>query len=917
MWVEGEPGIGKSALIAAGLAGAQRLGCQVFWGSASELQLVPLQVLLDALRVERGSVDGLRAPVAALLRGEGLGGVATPRDVAAMLAEQILILVDRLCAAAPVVAVLDDAQWADEVSLSVWSRLGSATVQVPLLLIGACRPVPHRAALQALRRDLVGLGATVIQLDGLPPDRVAAMVAELVAVGPDGRLGHRLGTAVEQAAGNPLYVRELVDALLLDGRIRVEHGVAELVGDGESPGSLPAAIGRRLEFLSEPTRSVLRLAALLGPAFTVTELGVVTGRPATDLVAVVQEALTAGVLTEAGDRLVFRHGLIRHALYEAMPVSLRAALHRQAAEALAGAGAPVEQVAEQLLAGPITVDGWVIDWIAGAAGALTVRVPQLAVDLLRRVRDRVDGGDPRREGLDADLAEALFVLGDYDAVEPLADPVLAATRDPALAARIGWILGYALLRAGRCERAVEMIDQTMARMQLPEIWAARLRALQAVSLTSFGRYDEARAAATRAEADGHQVGDRLAIGYALHALSGLAFTQDHDPAACARILDRALTGLGDDPQATDLRLLLLINAAGSLDILGRPVEAQRTFGRALMLAEQAGTRSRLAILRVAVAEGCFDWGRWDEALAVLQAADDRALASPQRLVMRGVRALIAAHRDDRAAAEVQLHGVEDLSLTSGEVRLFVDHLVGAWALAAERDGQPTVALTRLLSVLDPDGTGQFPDLTLGSWIWLLEVVRLAQAVGDLGTATAAARACFGDADRQARPATTAAAQHCQGLLDRDPPRLREAADTFHSIGRLLFQAQALENAAVLYAEHGEPAAARTAYLEAIDIYTDLDAAWDIIRADARLRPYNIHRGRRGPRRRPATGWESLTPTERKIAELVAAGQSNPDIATQLFLSRRTVATHVSHILTKLNARSRVDIAREHASATKL
>ena len=128
--------------------------------------------------------------------------------------------------------------------------------------------------------------------------------------------------------------------------------MAELVGGGESPGSLPAAIGRRLGFLSQRSRSVLGLAALLGPAFSVADLGVVTGAAATDLVAVVDEAVAAGVLAGSGNRLVFRHGLIRQALYEGMPVSLRAALHRQAAEALARAGAAVERVAEQLLAGP-------------------------------------------------------------------------------------------------------------------------------------------------------------------------------------------------------------------------------------------------------------------------------------------------------------------------------------------------------------------------------------------------------------------------------------------------------------------------------------------------------------------------------------------------------------------------------------
>jgi DNA-binding NarL/FixJ family response regulator len=95
----------------------------------------------------------------------------------------------------------------------------------------------------------------------------------------------------------------------------------------------------------------------------------------------------------------------------------------------------------------------------------------------------------------------------------------------------------------------------------------------------------------------------------------------------------------------------------------------------------------------------------------------------------------------------------------------------------------------------------------------------------------------------------------------------------------------------------------------VAIYTDLGAAWDIGRADARLRPYGVRRGRPGARR-PATGWAALTPTEVKVAYLVGEGLSNPDIAKRLFLSRYTVQVHMSKILAKLQVRSRVEVANE-------
>jgi DNA-binding CsgD family transcriptional regulator len=91
------------------------------------------------------------------------------------------------------------------------------------------------------------------------------------------------------------------------------------------------------------------------------------------------------------------------------------------------------------------------------------------------------------------------------------------------------------------------------------------------------------------------------------------------------------------------------------------------------------------------------------------------------------------------------------------------------------------------------------------------------------------------------------------------------------------------------------------------VYEDIGALWHVRRADARLRTFGVRRGARVPRRRPAHGWPALSPTELAVARLVAQGRSNPDIALDLLLSRRTVQTHVSHILAKLGARSRVEI----------
>ena len=122
---------------------------------------------------------------------------------------------------------------------------------------------------------------------------------------------------------------------------------------------------------------------------------------------------------------------------------------------------------------------------------------------------------------------------------------------------------------------------------------------------------------------------------------------------------------------------------------------------------------------------------------------------------------------------------------------------------------------------------------------------------------------------------------------------------------------AVEDLAAVLAKRGQHEEARAALNEAVSLYERLNARWDIRRAGSRLRPYGIRRGVRGPRGpRAASGWAALTPTEVKIAALVARGDSTSEVARGMFLSRRTVQTYISHILAKLGAKSRVDIVRE-------
>ena len=331
--IEGEPGIGKSALVRAAVAEASQAGCQVFWGAGDELgQALPLVPFLDGLGVREPAANPRRNTIVRLLRGEIPADRGT--DVPAALAEQLLALVAEQCTVRPTVLVVDDLQWADPASITLWGRLARSARQMPLLLIGMTRPVPQRDDLLALRR--VVSNAARLQLAALTGEAVAGLVAALAGGQPDGNLLRLAGGA----AGNPLYVTELVAALARGSGLTVTEAGAATLASGSAPSSLSAAIADRLGFVARPVREALKAAALLGVEFAVPDLAIVLGRSVPDLIPAVDEACAAGVLAESGTGLGFRHPLIRAALYEQMPAPVRAAWHRDAGRALAEAGAP-------------------------------------------------------------------------------------------------------------------------------------------------------------------------------------------------------------------------------------------------------------------------------------------------------------------------------------------------------------------------------------------------------------------------------------------------------------------------------------------------------------------------------------------------------------------------------------------------
>jgi DNA-binding CsgD family transcriptional regulator len=291
-------------------------------------------------------------------------------------------------------------------------------------------------------------------------------------------------------------------------------------------------------------------------------------------------------------------------------------------------------------------------------------------------------------------------------------------------------------------------------------------------------------------------------------------------------------------------------------------------------------------------------GRLDDALAEL--ATRSQLAEPTDigwdLSAFALTALIELHRDDLLAAERNVIEAER-EAAAGAPPFGTDLMVLARARLLEATGSATAAVGAIAVTFDAmaaAGAATFLPL-LGP-----DLARLAAAVGEPERAAGVVPAleeiaALNPGVRSLRAGVLAA----RGWLERSPAALAEAAALLWESGRVLEAARAAEDT-------GD----RALLERARDAYERSGAVRDLARVEGALRALGVRRGAGGPRRRPATGWEALTETELKVVRLVAERLTNPEIAERMFISRRTVQTHVSHALAKLGVASRRDLAAE-------
>ncbi|GAB4048429.1 helix-turn-helix transcriptional regulator [Catellatospora paridis] len=894
--VEGEPGIGKTTLLDTAAAECERLGMRVRRGAAEDLeQQLPFSAIGACLGLLVVTDDPAQARVARLLRGEdalALSTAAANHQLA--VTEAILDLVDTWCAAGPMAVLVDDVQWADPASLVVLHRMGRGIEEYPLLVVVAARAAT-RAEAAALVRSLQARGADLVELAALPDAAVTALVTDRLGAPP----GPRLARLVAGAGGHPFYLTELLAALTREGWIRVDHGSAELTADAAEAGmprSLVDMILRRLAFLPRKERETLQQAAVLGRAIDVAELAAVLEMPVMALSEIMFAALDAGVVVDAGPYLEFRHALIREALGERVPEQMRTALHLRAGQVLTSSGASVERVAEHLVAGT-ALDAATLDWMVASADELITKAPGAAVRLLRRALAEVS--EERAGELRFHLVRALIWESSLREAEQEAREAIARDPDPHRRSALYWLLMDALFRQGRQAEAVQVATVALAADDLPAADAGRFHGFCAKCRFFLRQHEAAASAAALAIEHGARAGDGYAVGLGRLVQAGLRFIEG-DVGQGLALSEQAVADIGQGV-LPDMPAGQSVLRGYCLLELDRLDEAEQVLADALESNQRYGG-PYLTLIHALRAQARFLTGAWDDALVEIEAGLEYPDPLGDEPWLRGLGRLIAIHRGEPVpeativaqsqggAAEAQYVYLDTWARVLLEEPARAAHCLDLfypfWEHASALEHLPH----RVMYHICPD------------------LARLAAAAGDRDRAAALVAKTEELAGAQPAVSLTATALLCRGLAEGDADLLLAAVESYRACGWRLYEAQAAEDAAVALAARGDLDPARAALARALDLYTAMDASRDIFRADARLRRLGVRRGRQGPRKRPKHGWEALTQTEHRVAALVAAGMSNPEIAAQLFLSRRTVQSHVSSILAKLGVHSRVELA---------
>ncbi|HEX5407167.1 MAG TPA: AAA family ATPase [Pseudonocardiaceae bacterium] len=883
MIIAGPPGMGKTGLLAAAVDHARATGLRVLAGCGRELEReIALGVAVELLAPPVAAADpeerpGLLAGPAAAAAPLVLGRATYPAPDSMLLG--LCWLAANLAASAPLLMAVDDAQWADAASLRFLAMLADRASTLPLVLVIAVRD-----GAEAPRLLLTHPKATLLR----PAPLSGAAVGHLVAAAFPAADDALVDTVGYASGGNPFLVGELLRSLQADGGPPRPGAVAGLV-----PGTVLRSVLARMARLPADTAVLATSIAVLGDG---TPLSRAATHAGLDLVTAEHAAdrLATACLVRPGNPLTFAHPLIGAAVHADLPPFARSRAHRRAADLLSADRAGPDRVAGHLLVVEPEGDPWVVDMLRDAADtALRRGDPTAAARLLTRALAEPPSPATRGRLLVA-LARAQLTAGDPAALASLTEGLdLLDRADRTLRAQAFTLLAQVYKGLDDPDGAVGAWE---AALELYEPGGPDWQDVLAGYLTTTMFHP-----ATRERAERHLCLDSPPASRCLAAHVTLRLALAGEPPG--RVLALAEHALADDPLlepggGSGALMALVVHA---LVIAGELVAAEQAADAALTAAGRRGdilahgyasyhralARLRRGRLAAALADleaaqlpytvgwtAAAGWNGWlaaqiylehgDLATAhqVLRQADERPADSMETALASHVRAQLALARGDSAAAL-------DLATTAG---------------------------LRLHEYYGVDHPGLLP--------WRTTAALAARHAGDHDQAQLLAAAALDRAHAVGISQAVGTAQRVAGLVARptDITALTEATATLSRSPAALEHARALADLGTALRRSGDMAC-RQPLRQALAIAEQAKARPLADRVRSELHALGIR-----PRRTVLTGVDALTPAEGRVALLASHGMSNRQIAQTLFITAKTVETHLARAYRKLAITNRAELA---------
>jgi ATP/maltotriose-dependent transcriptional regulator MalT len=925
----GEPGIGKTRLLGELAARAEAHGHLVLSGSASELERdLPFSVFVDALdeyvegldpqRLE-ALADDVREELAHVL--PSLSALAGGRQPALQHERYrshraVRALLEQLAETSPLVLMLDDLHWADSASVELLGGLLRRAPAAAVLMALARRPLhqPDRL-LGALERASRARALTRIELGALAPEEARELL------GDTARLGD-VTVLYEESGGNPFYLEQLARSLDRGGGARRAAGIS--VTGVEVPSAVATSLSEELGLLSEGGRRALEGAAVAGDPFEPELAAAASGTSDAEAMDAVDELLRLDLVrtTDVPRRFRFRHPLVRRAVYEATPGGWRLGAHERCAQALAARGATAASRAHHVQRSAREGDEDAVAVLREAGEEATRLAPAVAAHWFSEALRLLPATAPAEERIKLLVARAraLTAVGRFnDSHSALLDALAIVPDDcHALRARLARTCAGVETNLGQQEQARDRLARALE--DLPDHGSREAVALMlelAVNALWRTERKEMHEAAERAVDAARGLGDEPLTAAALaelalaDSLMGAADRAESNRSEAAALVD----SLSDDELAGHLEAAAWL--AGVELYLDRYAEGEAHANRALAVARATGQGELFLLLAATLGGLLRQRGKLAEASELLDSGIEaaRLLGNTHALVWNLLGRSSAALRS--GDVELALATAQESADLSRDSESSFHSAEGAADLAAAllEAGQPTPAIELLLGSAGGEELVLIGGSPRARYLEVLTRCRLA-----LGRPAEARRSA------EAADAWAAAVQlpMAHAWADRAAAAaLLETGDPARAVERALASAAAADEAGapveaalsralagVALAQSGER---DRAIAELQRAARDFDECGALPHRDAAERElgklgHRVHR-RTQPGKPGAVGIESLTGRELEVARLVVDRRTNPEIAAQLFLSQKTVQTHLRNIFRKMDVSSRVELAR--------